>query len=563
MIAIYQIKSSQDETKIIFFSKGNYMCGIAGCIGRKDFKIVNLMLDALGHRGPDDRGIYISGKSVFGHTRLSIVDVAGGHQPILSNGGRDGIICNGEIYNFRKIKKNLSNRYSFRTDSDSEVILHLYKEKGPDCVKELDGMFAFAIFDDDNFMMARDPIGIKPLYYGYKEDNLYFASELGAMSLAGLDEVHEFPAGHYYTPKEGFVEFYRTPEIEDQMLTDIEEASSLIRDTFIRAVKKRLLSDPDIHVGAFCSGGLDSSLIAAIAANEIHHLHTFVVGMKYDNGEFSDDIKASRMVADYIGSNHHELLFTENDYYNALPKVIEKLETYDPSLVRCAVPCYFTCKLAADYVTVVLTGEGADELFTGYHYMKHFPVNKLNMEARRCINNLHNINLQRTDRMGMLFSLELRVPFLDKEMIALSMKIPPELKIRVRNNEKIEKWILRKAFEGTGYLPDEILWRYKVQYTQGAGCESLGERLAHEQISEEDYQKIKTENPNAVINSREAAFYYRIFREFHPQNSILGSIGIWSGFDFSEEREEVRGSVDGELKHNHDENNSEMDTVSS
>ena len=531
------------------------MCGIAGCIGRKDVETINRMLDALDHRGPDDRGIYINGKSVFGHTRLSIVDVAGGHQPIMSNGGSQGIICNGEVYNFRKIKDDLLRKYSFQTDSDTEVILRLYQEKGTDCVKDLDGMFAFAIFDNDNFMMARDPIGIKPLYYGYKEGNLYFSSELGAMSLAGLGNVHEFPAGHYYTPEDGFVEFYRTPDIEENLLSDIQAAGSEIRETFIRAVKKRLLSDPDIHVGSFCSGGLDSSLVAAIAADEIPHLHTFVVGMKDENGDLSDDIKASRIAADYIGSTHHELLFTEDEYYDALPRVIEKLETYDPSLVRCAVPCYFTCKLAADYVTVVLTGEGADELFTGYHYMKHFPFEKLNMEARRCIGNLHNINLQRADRMGMLFSLELRVPFLDEEMIALSMKIPPKLKIREHNNAKIEKWILRKAFEDSGYLPDEILWRYKVQYTQGAGCESLGEKLAHKQVSEEDYLKIKAENPNAVINSREAAFYYKIFREFHPQDSILGSIGIWTGFDFAEERERVRGTVDGELKHNHSENN--------
>jgi asparagine synthase (glutamine-hydrolysing) len=535
------------------------MCGIAGCIGEKDVETVNRMLDALPHRGPDDRGIHVNGKSVFGHTRLSIVDVVGGHQPILSNGGSLGIICNGEVYNFRRIRDRLSSKYSFRTKSDSEAILHLYEEKGPECVKDLDGMFAFAIFDGDDFMLARDPIGIKPLYYGYKKGHLYFTSELGAMSLAGLDEVHEFPAGYYYTPKEGFVEFYRTPDIEDHILTDIEEAKSIIRETFIRAVKKRLLSDPEIHVGSFCSGGLDSSLVAAIAAEEIPNLHTFVVGMEDDNGDVSDDVKASRIAAEHIGSTHHELLFTENEYYEALPKVIEKLETYDPSLVRCAVPCYFTCKLAAEYVTVVLTGEGADELFTGYHYMKHFPFDKLNMEARRCIGNLHNINLQRADRMGMLFSLELRVPFLDEEMVDLSMKIPPELKIREHNNAKIEKWILRKAFEDTDYLPEEILWRYKVQYTQGAGCESIGEKMAHKEISEEDFQRIKAENPGAVINSREAAFYYKIFREFHPQDSILGSIGIWTGFDFAEEREKVRGTVDGELKHDHEKNEKKED----
>jgi asparagine synthase (glutamine-hydrolysing) len=412
-------------------------------------------------------------------------------------------------------------------------------------------MFAFAIFDGSNFMLARDPIGIKPLYHGYVGDKLYFTSELGAMTLAGVEEVHEFPAGYYYTPKDGFIQYYEIPEIQDHLLTDVEEASNLIRESFIQAVRKRLLADKEIHVGSFCSGGIDSSLVAAIAAEEIPHLHTFAVGMKDKSGAESDDLKASRIAAAHIGSTHHELIFTEDEYHEALPIVIKKLESYDPSLVRCAVPCYFTCKLAADYVTVVLTGEGADELFAGYHYMKHYPVNALNKEARRCIGNLHNINLQRADRMGMYFSLELRVPFLDIAMIDLSMKIPPELKIRESEQagDKIEKWILRKAFENTNYLPDEILWRYKVQYTQGAGCEDLGEKLAESEISEDEFQRIKAENPRATINSREAAYYFKIFRQFHPQGSILGSIGIWTGFDFAEERERVRGTMDGDLKH--------------
>jgi asparagine synthase (glutamine-hydrolysing) len=527
------------------------MCGIAGCFGTKDTETINKMLDALPHRGPNDRGIHTFNHTVFGHTRLSIVDVARGHQPILANGGRTGIICNGEIYNFKEIRDKLVDKYQFTTGSDTEAILNLYREKGPECVKELDGMFAFAIFDGDDFMLARDPIGIKPLYYGYVGGKLYFTSELGAMTLAGVDEVHEFPAGHYYTPAEGFVQYYQVPQIQDHLITDVEEACQLIRETFIKAVKKRLLADREIHVGSFCSGGVDSSLVAAIAAEEIPHLHTFVVGMKDKNGDESDDLKASRIAAKHIGSEHHELIFTEDEYYEALPIVIQKLESYDPSLVRCAVPCYFTCKLAAEHVTVVLTGEGADELFTGYHYMKHYPMDVLNKEAQRCIGNLHNINLQRADRMGMLFSLELRVPFLDEALIDLAMKIPPELKIRESEKvgDKIEKWILRMAFQDTDYLPDDILWRYKVQYTQGAGCESLGERLAESQVSEDEYQRIKAENPDATINSREAAYYFKIFRQYHPQDSVLGSIGIWTGFDFAEEREQVRGTVDGDLKH--------------
>jgi asparagine synthase (glutamine-hydrolysing) len=363
------------------------------------------------------------------------------------------------------------------------------------------------------------------------------------MSLAGVEVAHEFPAGHYYTPEEGFVQYYRVPELQDHLITDVEEASHLIRETLIHSVKKRLLADREIHVGSFCSGGLDSSLIAAIAAEEIPNLHTFAVGMKDRDGNLSDDLKAGRIVADHIGSTHHELIFTEEDYYQALPTVIHKLESYDPSLVRCAVPCYFTCKLAAQYVTVVLTGEGADEIFAGYHYMKHLPMNRLNQEVQRNIKNLHNINLQRADRIGMYFSLELRVPFLDVRMIDLAMKMSPQLKIKKHGDERIEKWILRKAFQGTDYIPDQILWRYKAQYTQGAGCEQLGEKLAHSEISDKEYRQIKRDNPQASINSREAAYYFKIFRQFHPQDSILPSIGIWKGFDFDEERQQISGTI--------------------
>ncbi|MDD3579850.1 MAG: asparagine synthase B [Desulfobacca sp.] len=527
------------------------MCGIAGCLGIRDESIIDRMLDAMIHRGPNDRGLHIHQNSVFGHTRLSIVDVAGGHQPILAADGNVGIICNGEIYNFRQLRDQLISKYRFTTNSDSEVALHLYREKGPESVKELDGMFALAIFADDDFLLARDPIGIKPLYYGFVDQKFYFASELKAMSLAGVSVVHEFPPGHYYTPQQGFVQYYQLPSVQDEELRDLEEACHQIRTTFISAVKKRLLADREIHVGAFCSGGLDSSLVAAIAAQEIPNLHTFAVGMQDEHGQISDDLKAGRIVAQHIGSTHHELIFSEADYYQALPKVIYKLESYDPSLVRCAVPCYFTCKLAADYVTVVLTGEGADEIFAGYHYMKRLPAAQINHETRRNLASLHNINLQRADRIGMNFSLELRVPFLDLAMIDLAMKIPPEWKIKQQHDRAIEKWILRQAFAGTGYLPDDILWRYKLQYTQGAGCESLGEKLAAREIGPEEYEWIKAKNPQAAINSREAAYYFKIFRQFHPQDSVLKSIGIWPGFDFEEERQPLAGTVDGYLKHKH------------
>ncbi len=519
------------------------MCGIAGCIGVKDIETIERMLDALPHRGPDDRGIHTYGSFVFGHTRLSIIDVAKGRQPILGKEGAAGIICNGEIYNFQAIRNRLVENYPFTTHSDSEVILALFQEKGPECIYDLDGMFAFALYDGDKFMLGRDPIGIKPLYYGYKDDHFYFSSELGAMSLSGVPEVHEFPPGHFFTPETGFKQYYTVPMSRDFHLTEEDHAVELIRSTLGNSVKKRLLSDKEIHVGAFCSGGLDSSLIAALAAEDIPHLHTFAVGMEDELGQESDDLIAARKAVKHIGSTHHEHIITEKEYYEVLPDVIRKLETYDPSLVRCAVPCYFTCKLAAEYVTVVLTGEGADEVFAGYHYMKRFPMQDINTESRRLIQGVHNINLQRADRMGMLFSLELRVPFFDTDLIDLGMRIAPELKIVEDGDAKVEKWILRKAFEGTGLLPDEIIWRKKVQYTQGAGCEHLGERLAEKEISDNEFARIKAEFPTAVINSKEAAYYFRIFREFHPQDSVLSSIGIWDGFDFAEERQKVSGTM--------------------
>jgi asparagine synthase (glutamine-hydrolysing) len=519
------------------------MCGIAGCLGGNDVKTINRMLDALPHRGPNDRGLHRHGRAVFGHTRLSIVDVAKGHQPILTRDGKAGIICNGEIYNFQEIRRGLEPKHNFLTRSDSEVILHLYREIGPECVRQLDGMFAFALFDGNRFMLARDPIGIKPLYYGFMGDQLYFSSELGAMSLAGVAEVHEFPCGHYYTPETGLVRYYSTPEAKDDLISNVDEAAPLIRERLAQAVEKRLLSDKEIHVGSFLSGGLDSSLISAIAAQSIPNLHTFAVGMRDASGRESDDLVASRLVARHIGSTHHELVFTEDDYYGALEEVIKKLETYDPALVRCAVPCYFTCKLATRSVTVALTGEGADEVFAGYHYLKNYPLEQINQETRRLVESVHNINLQRADRMGMLFNLELRVPFFDLSMIDLGMSLAPELKIKNDSGEKIEKWILRQAFAGTGLIPDEVLWRYKVQYTQGAGCEQLGARMAESQISDHEFERIRAKSPGAVIGSKEAAYYYKIFRKHHPQDSILGSIGIWQGFDFAEEQCPVQGTI--------------------
>lgn len=499
------------------------MCGIAGCFGAKDETTINRMLDTLTHRGPNDRGIHIDDHMVIGHTRLSVVDVAHGHQPILTRDGTMGLICNGEIYNFHQLREELQDRYHFRTHSDSEVILHLYRDRGPDGVRALDGAFAFALFDNDTFMLARDPVGVKPLYYGYKDGVFYFSSEIRAMGLAGVEEVHEFPPGHYFTPESGFIRFYRLPKVASRPLADIDSICLRIRTSFIAAVKKRLLADAGVPFGTFCSGGLDSSIIAAIAAREIPSLHTFVVGMVDRDGTISENVAAARRVADYIGSIHHERVFTEEEYYDALPEVINNLESYDPSLVRFAVPYYFICKLASNHVTVALTGEGADELFAGYDYMKQVPPERLNEEGWRRTRNLHNVNLQRADRMGMYCNLELRVPFLDPAMIELAMQILPDLKIHEEKGERVEKWIFRKAFEESGLLPKEIIWRCRDRYSLEAVYGGLGARLAEREISNDELIALRRDNPGAHLPSREAALYFKIFRQFHDCDTRLYS----------------------------------------
>jgi len=501
------------------------MCGIAGCIGTDDITTIELMLDSLSHRGPDDRGIHSFGKNVFGHTRLSIIDVAKGHQPILTNNGKSGIICNGEIYNYQAIRQKLVSKYSFKTVSDSEVILHLYREKGPDCVNDLDGMFAFALYDEDTFMLARDHIGIKPLYYGYKDDNLYFSSELGALSLSGVREINEFPCGHYYTPERGFVQYYQVPLVMDHPEIDIEYTKELIRSTLTEAVKKRLLADKQVHVGAFCSGGLDSSLITAIAASEIPNLHTFSVGI-----EGSRDLEAARRVSQHLNTIHHEYTFTTDEVLRKLPEIIYYLESFDQDLVRSAIPCFFVSRLASEYVKVILTGEGADELFAGYTYYKDMnqPDKTLNQELHRSVSSLHNINLQRVDRLTMAHSIEGRVPFLDIKMIEVALSIPPKYKLyKNEQGALIEKWILREAFKDL--LPQEIIWRDKEQFDEGSGTTDLLDRAIDETMPQERANEYRQLFPKTLLRSDEECYYHRLFMEvIQNPDPVLANVARWS-----------------------------------
>lgn len=502
------------------------MCGIVGIIGQTNEQQIQEMLAKIEHRGPDGIGLYSNKNQTcyFGHSRLAIMDPVGGVQPIYNENQSAVLIANGEIYNFRQLRTKLIDQHQFSSDSDCEAILHQYEDIKAAVSSHLDGMFALAISQDDTFYLARDPIGIKPLYYGQNTtDNgkkiFYFASEIKALA-NWYDNVQEFPPGTYYDSKKGFVTYYEVPDLQPQDLP-IEEHVRRIRYVLEKAVTKRLMSD--VPLGAFLSGGLDSSIIAAIARKHMDVLHTFSVGV-----EGSNDIEAARKVADHIGSIHHEYLYTPQEVKACLPDVLYHLESFDPDLVRSAIPCYLCSRLASDYVKVILTGEGADELFAGYTYYKDIrKPDVLHQELRRSVASLHNMNLQRVDRLTMCHGIEGRVPFLDTAMVELSQTIPPELKmLNAPNGRLVEKWILRKAFEDL--LPADIVWRNKEQFDEGSGTVDLLAYALQPEFNAIDTAKYTAKYPNHHLQTSEACYYHMLLSQsFSKPNVVLDNVAHW------------------------------------
>ncbi|MDK2846483.1 MAG: hypothetical protein PWR02_1477 [Synergistales bacterium] len=495
------------------------MSGLFGIWGDNDEIAFHTMMEGLRHRGLDSCGSVSGNNFRVGHNRLAIMDPENGDRPIYNEDETLAMLSEARIYNYPFLFEGLSKRHSFRTHNDSEVIPHLYEDMGPKAVEKLGGMFALCITDGNFLFLARDPLGIKPLYYGKDERGVfYFSSEIQGFP-HHVGEIHEFPPGTWYHSEYGFNAYYEIPKVKPD--TDCNEKTLVteIRKTLGKSVEKHLLSD--VPVGVFLSGGLDSSIIAALAAKHLSSLHSFTTGTPK-----SPDLEAAEEMSKHLGTIHHVYELTVEDIADHLPIIIARLESFDQDLVRTSVPCYFASMLASQHVKVILTGEGADELFAGYTYYKDIDeAETLARELRLSLAGLHDVGLQRIDRMTLSHTLEGRSPFLDREMINLGQRISPEFKLK--GNPPVEKWILRKAFENE--LPESITWRKKEQFDEGSGVIGLLKSIAQKAFPGETWKKFRDERPLVRLRSAEECLYYSIFeRVFEQPEAVADIVARWS-----------------------------------
>jgi asparagine synthase (glutamine-hydrolysing) len=488
------------------------VCGIVAAFGRIDVAKCERMLDRVRHRGPDDQGVIALPHAWLGHQRLSIIDVSGGHQPLTDADETSWIIGNGEIYNHERLTAGLPDGV-LQTGSDTEAALHMVLRDGPAAVARLNGMFAIAMADaEGGGLVARDPVGVKPLYWVHDDEGALFASELRAFDPEDRPRVEAFAPGFLWTPGAGVVRYADAVPVEvrpaRRAQTELWDNVVLdqLRDAVIAAVRRRMMSD--VGVGVFLSGGLDSALVAAIAARETaEQLPTFAVGTPD-----SADLAAARKVAAHIGSDHHEVVVSADDLAEALDEAVTVIEHFDPRLVRSAVPNLLLAREAARKVKVVLTGEGADELFAGYTHM-HTPEfadpDALHGELVRSVEQLHGLNLQRCDRTTMYYGLEAREPFLDAALVRFALRLPPEWK--QRTGGRPEKAILREAFQD--WLPEELLWRTKAQFGDGAGAGPVLERLAAERVRAADLGTEQQPPDCWPLRSAEEVMFYELWHD--------------------------------------------------
>ncbi|GAA4279268.1 asparagine synthase B [Aquimarina mytili] len=515
------------------------MCGIVTAFDLKqDVEVLRPQLlemsKKIRHRGPDWNGIYASEKAILAHERLAIVDPASGKQPLFSEDKKLVLAANGEIYNHRELRKQFEGKYNFQTNSDCEVILALYKEKGADFIDELNGIFAFALYDveKDTYLIARDHMGIIPLYMGWDQNGtFYVASELKALE-GVCTKIELFPPGHYMSsedgaPKKWYVRDWSDYSAVQENQTSIDE----VRDALEAAVHRQLMSD--VPYGVLLSGGLDSSVTSAIAkkyadkriesddAKEAWwpQLHSFSVGL-----EGSPDLAAAQKVADHIGTVHHEIKFTIQEGLDAIKDVIYNLETYDITTIRASTPMYLMARVIKSMgVKMVLSGEGADEIFGGYLYFHKAPsAQEFHDETVRKLDKLHMYDCLRANKSLAAWGIEGRVPFLDKEFMDVAMRINP--KDKMINGERMEKWVIRKAFES--YLPESVAWRQKEQFSDGVGYSWIDtlKEVVEREVSDEQMANAHFRFPIQTPQNKEEFYYRSIFEGHFPSDAAALSV---------------------------------------
>jgi asparagine synthase (glutamine-hydrolysing) len=506
------------------------MCGILGIIGKTySLQKATELAHRMSHRGPNERDIYQTEKGhILAHERLSIIDLHSGKQPIKGT-ETAYMVHNGEIYNHQELRDTVLKKHHFLTQSDSEVIVHLYEEFGYDFLQYLDGVFSFIIIDGDDFIVGRDPIGVKPLYYGQDASGCWlFASEMKVIADQCV-KMEAFPPGHIFTAKYG-LKAYDYPQWFDEKVATKKLNYNQIREALIKATKKRLMTD--VSLGVLLSGGLDSSLTSAIAMRELKkhgkELHSFSIGLDAE----SPDLVAAKKVADFIGTKHHELYFSVAEGINIIQKLIWHLETYDVTSIRASTPMYFLSQKITELgVKVVLSGEGADEIFGGYLYFDNAPSTiEFQKETIRRVRLLSTSDCLRADKSTMAHGLEARVPFLDRDFLEVAMMIDAKEKQHA-TYQGIEKYILRKAFDTieNPYLPDEILWRQKEQFSDGVGYNWIDELIDYctEQVSDFEMKTASIKYPYNTPTTKEAYFYRELFHEHFPQDSAAKTVLKW------------------------------------
>ncbi len=492
------------------------------------------MAKCIRHRGPDWSGIFNNSKAILAHERLAIVDPTSGKQPLFSEDKNLVLAANGEIYNHQQLRKQFEGRYNFQTKSDCEVILALYKEKGNAFLDELNGIFGFALYnvEKDSYLVARDHMGIIPLYMGWDQNGtFYVASELKALE-GVCTKIELFPPGHYLDSNEGVLKpWYTRDWMEYEAVKENETSIAELREALDAAVHRQLMSD--VPYGVLLSGGLDSSITSALAKKYADkriesgdmdsawwpQLHSFAIGL-----EGSPDLEAAKKVADHLDTVHHEIKFTIQEGIDSIRDVIYHLETYDITTIRASTPMYLMARaIKAMGIKMVLSGEGSDEIFGGYLYFHKAPsAEDFHNETVRKLDKLHQYDCLRANKSLAAWGIEGRVPFLDKEFMDVAMRINPQDKMI--NGERMEKWVLRKAFEDM--LPESVAWRQKEQFSDGVGYNWIDtlKEMVDKAVTDEQMANAQYRFPIQTPTSKEEFYYRSIFEEHYPSDTAALSV---------------------------------------